>query len=179
MKKTGKMKSEKESLPKKGFSALLTHNNYEDKIDHDATMLSLSYVSEINMIMEKRKPRMQKKDLAKLVETSPSYITQVFRGDKKINFKTLAKIQDKLGVKFVVTAYEKCDEHNNIISRQERGTQNPFIHYRGFADAAAHSKWNLDQLGKYTKVDEFSTTERMDSVHRVFIKKGALNSDLI
>ena len=43
-----------------------------------------------------------RKELASLIKTSPSYLTQVFRGDKPLNFITLAKIQRALGIRFTV-----------------------------------------------------------------------------
>ncbi|NCW88573.1 MAG: XRE family transcriptional regulator, partial [Chitinophagia bacterium] len=53
------------------------------------------------------KKKITRKLLAQLIGTSPSYLTQVFRGDKPLNFMTLAKIQKALNVSFVTRLYFK------------------------------------------------------------------------
>jgi transcriptional regulator with XRE-family HTH domain len=72
----------------------------EEQINLDEYMLMAKYLSEIeNILIEKS---LTKKALANKIGTSPSYLTQVFRGDKPLNFKTLAKIQTVLNIHFEV-----------------------------------------------------------------------------
>lgn len=72
----------------------------EEQINLDEYMLMAKYLSEIeNILIEKS---LTKKALANKIGTSPSYLTQVFRGDKPLNFKTLAKIQTVLNIQFEV-----------------------------------------------------------------------------
>lgn len=42
-----------------------------------------------------------------MIKTSGSYLTQVFRGDKPLNFITLAKIQKALNIRFEISAHYK------------------------------------------------------------------------
>ena len=63
-------------------------------------MMMFQFLSEVEKVMENRK--INKKDLAKIIGTSSSYVTQLFRGDKLINFKTLAKIKKGLNLKFEI-----------------------------------------------------------------------------
>lgn len=72
----------------------------EDLIKEDEYILMANYLSEIERV--KSKLGFTRKSLAKEINTSASYLTQVFRGDKPLNFYTLAKIQKALGIRFQV-----------------------------------------------------------------------------
>lgn len=71
-----------------------------EKLESDSYALMASFLSVIEMIQEEK--GITRKELAYLIKTSPSYLTQVFRGDKPLNFITLAKIQRALGIHFSV-----------------------------------------------------------------------------
>ena len=71
-----------------------------EKLESDSYALMASFLSVIEMIQEEK--GITRKELASLIKTSPSYLTQVFRGDKPLNFITLAKIQQALGIRFTV-----------------------------------------------------------------------------
>jgi transcriptional regulator with XRE-family HTH domain len=55
------------------------------------------------------KSEMSKKKLAELLNTSPSYVTQIFRGQKIINLLTLAKLQQIFEIEFKIIS-EKVHE---------------------------------------------------------------------
>jgi ribosome-binding protein aMBF1 (putative translation factor) len=59
-----------------------------------------SFLSVIEIVQEEK--GISRKELASMIKISPSYLTQVFRGDKPLNFITLAKIQKALGIRFRV-----------------------------------------------------------------------------
>ncbi len=82
------------------FNDLLNTGSTEDKIELETLMLSAKFLSEIERIRQER--GILKKELAEMIGTSPSHITQLFRGDKTINLKTIAKLQIELGVSFEV-----------------------------------------------------------------------------
>ncbi len=106
---------------RKAFNDLLTFADEHEEIEHEAAMIMFQFLSEIAKVMENKK--INKKDLAKIIGTSPSYITQLFRGDKLVNFKTLAKIQKGLDVKFEVKIKKKQEaltDTNNITYRDGR-----------------------------------------------------------
>jgi transcriptional regulator with XRE-family HTH domain len=65
-------------------------------------MLMAKFLSEIEQ--QQKLKDIDRKNLAVLIGTSPSYLTQVFRGDKPLNFKTLARIQAVLNIRFEVSA---------------------------------------------------------------------------
>lgn len=87
----------------KTISNHLKFKNEEEIISHYADCISLDIVYELKKVMEQK--NMNKVELAKLLGTSKSYITQLFSGDKLINLKLLGKIKRKLNiqVKFSIT----------------------------------------------------------------------------
>ena len=78
-------------------------------MEQEARLLSFHFLSEIELAMEKQ--RISKKVLAERVNTSASYITQLFRGDRLPNFNILAKIQRAMGLKFDIKAKEIHSEN--------------------------------------------------------------------
>ena len=92
---------------KKKFQILLTEKSEKEGIEHDAYILMSAFLSEIDKIQDEFNTT--RKDLAENIKVSPSYLTQVFRGNKPLNFITLAKMQRALGIKFKITAHSKSD----------------------------------------------------------------------
>jgi transcriptional regulator with XRE-family HTH domain len=90
------------------FKHLFEFKNDYDEIEHEASMLMFKFLSEIEIVNNNR---FSKKELGKLIGTSPSYITQLFRGDKLINMLTLAKFQKALGIEFDVIARSQSEEN--------------------------------------------------------------------
>ena len=80
------------------FQDLLKPDSTEDKVELEALVLSAKFLSEIERMCQER--NILKKDLAEMIGTSPSHVTQLFRGNKTINLKTIAKLQLELGVSF-------------------------------------------------------------------------------
>lgn len=74
----------------------------EEQIEHRAQMLSYIYLSEAQKAMDRN--GWTRKRLAKEIGTSASYLTQLFRGDRLLNFKTVAKIEMALNIEFNVAA---------------------------------------------------------------------------
>ena len=83
----------------------------DDKLS--ALILQDRFISEIEKLMEENE-NMSKKILAEKLNTSSSYITQVFRGKKFLNFLTLSKLQRIFNVQFKIEAVsnEKIESDN-------------------------------------------------------------------
>lgn len=96
------MKFNKKFQVEPGFQSLFSFKNKKEKLEHDAKMIMFRFISEIEKLNQE-KP-MKKKDLAKALGTSASYITQLYRGDKLINLTTLAKLQDVYNLTFEIKA---------------------------------------------------------------------------
>lgn len=82
------------------FENLFSFNSKDDKLDHKAQMISFRILSEIEKLCAEKK--IKRKDLAEILGTSKSYVTQLFRGDRQINAITMAKLEDSLGFTFDV-----------------------------------------------------------------------------
>lgn len=80
----------------------------EEQTEHEASMLAFQFLGRIDETMIQQ--NMSKKKLAEKVGTSPSFITQLFRGDRKPNWNILAKMQKELGIEFVVTTPPEIEE---------------------------------------------------------------------
>lgn len=85
----------------------------EDKIDITASVLMLYFMAEVENIQKIK--GIDRKTLANMIGTSPSYLTQIFSGNKPLNFKTLAKIQKALNIRFEVKTVDlsSFDIENN------------------------------------------------------------------
>lgn len=83
------------------FGQLFNNLSEEDHLDIDAKILMFRFLSLIDAKREEL--GWSRKDLAAHIKTSPSFISQLFQGDKLINFTTLAKIQKVMGLEFEIT----------------------------------------------------------------------------
>ena len=95
------------------FEQIMTFESKEDRLEHDSKILMFKFLSLIEQ--EMTKSDMSKKELAELLNTSPSYVTQIFRGQKTINLLTLAKLQQIFGVKFKIV----CEKVSKKSKREE------------------------------------------------------------
>ena len=86
---------------KRSFDDLFNSFSEKELLEQSAQLLCYRFLSEIEQVMEKKS--ISKKILAAKVDTSPSYITQLFRGDRLANFTILAKIEKALDLQFGVT----------------------------------------------------------------------------
>jgi len=80
-------------------------NQVETDSKHLAQMLSFRFLSEVEKVTDER--NILRKDLAKSINVSPSYITQLYRGTKLLNIETLAKIEAALDIRFDVKIVQK------------------------------------------------------------------------
>ncbi len=96
---------------KKQFEELLSFKSEEDKIELATKELVFSFLAEFDKAMEKND--ISKKELAKLIGTSASYITQLFRGDRTPNFLNIVKMKGALNLDFEIKLKE------NDVKREE------------------------------------------------------------
>ncbi len=82
------------------WNKLFEFENEEEKLEHEADMLSLKTAIAIKELIDER--GITKKELANLMGTSPAYVTQVLRGDKRINLLFLVKVNKALNTNIEV-----------------------------------------------------------------------------
>jgi transcriptional regulator with XRE-family HTH domain len=105
------MSSENEKMMNE-LESLLTFNNEEEKLELEATLLHLKFIKIIEAIMKQE--GLSKADIASKLSTSKSYITQLFTGDKLLNIKMMARIQQVLDINFEVVSERKHPVFNAV-----------------------------------------------------------------
>ncbi len=82
------------------FEELFGARSEAEQAAEDALLLGFRFLSIIDRLMEER--GMSKKALAEKVGATPSYITQLFRGNVRVNLEFIAKAEKALGIRFQV-----------------------------------------------------------------------------
>jgi transcriptional regulator with XRE-family HTH domain len=93
---------------KKEWDALFNTMSQEDLVSSKADVLAMQFLGLVDLKMEQ--DNISKKELAQKVGTSASFITQLFRGDRKPNWNILAKMSIELGIEFKVMTEEMIQE---------------------------------------------------------------------
>ena len=97
------MKFKDKYIISKDFENLFTFQDEKEELDHEACMIMFRFLSEIEESYSNGKT-FKKNELAAKLGVSPSYITQLFIGDKLLNFTMLAKIQKAFHITFEIEA---------------------------------------------------------------------------
>lgn len=106
------MRSTKNDKILNAFNELFNNLSEQDKLDNEAKLIMFRFLD----IVERKREKLgwSRKELAKKVGTSASYITQLMRGDKLVNMQTLAKMQKALDIKFEITEIISYQEQTEI-----------------------------------------------------------------
>lgn len=110
------MNTKSKNIVNPEYENLFSFKNKEDKIDHEAQMISYKILSEVEKACDEKK--IKKKELAMLVGTSKSYITQLFRGTKQVNTQIMAKFEDVLEMSFEIKIKLNEETHEEFLSKQ-------------------------------------------------------------
>jgi len=84
---------------------------FEEEVEFETSMLAMAFLSNIEKEAELK--GIKRKELAEMVGTSASYITQIFRGNKTPNLKILTALGLAVGKKFYVQAVDDIQEFSN------------------------------------------------------------------
>jgi hypothetical protein len=98
------------------FADLFSFSNDKEKIEHLAQMISYRVLSEVEKICEEKK--IKKKDLAHMVGTSRSYITQLFRGTKLVNTDIMARFECALNFSYNIKAQRNEESEEDFLAKQ-------------------------------------------------------------
>ena len=97
------------------FTHIISSFDSKEDFDHEKRMVMYRILSEIERVADEKK--INRKELARLIGTSASYITQLFRGNKIINIDAIAKFQKALDITFEFKAnYNKSEEIINNLN---------------------------------------------------------------
>ena len=107
---------------KQEFQNLLGFQTEEEKIEHRSKMIMFNFLDIIETEMANR--QMSKKELARKLNTSASFVTQLFTGTKTINLLTIAKLEQIFDIKFqITTATVKRSKRRRTINKPSHGKQ--------------------------------------------------------
>lgn len=95
---------------------LISLRSESEKIEFEKEVLHAICMNEVRIHMGK----MKNTELAKKAGVSPSFISQLFSGDKTVSLELLAKFQHILGFKFHITSKPNpdrtCDQKKTKIN---------------------------------------------------------------
>ena len=98
------------------FQDLFEFRSLEEERSHNAQMISYRILSEVERVCEELK--INKKQLAERVGSSPSYITQLFRGAKHVNMDIMARFEEALELSFAINAKMDGETQKDFVFNQ-------------------------------------------------------------
>ena len=150
------MKSSEKNIQNLDLAFDSLFDNHEVDYDIEAKVLASKVLSEISTITDKKK--LNRKSVAKLIGTSASYLTQLYRGTKLLNFITLAKLKDKLDLEFEIKVKDR--EYGNSEINFNYG-----IYTREISQSSKGFSWSiytkLKSENKETWTDEVKKSTRV------------------
>jgi plasmid maintenance system antidote protein VapI len=99
-----------------GFEKLFEFETADDANIHQAKIIMMKFLHEMEKSLGKQP--LKKKELAAILGVSPSYVTQLYNGDKLINLEMIARIEQSFGIEFKVQAVRK----SGIKAHEEKTT---------------------------------------------------------
>jgi plasmid maintenance system antidote protein VapI len=103
----------------KEFEELFKFRDEKEELDHEAHMIMFRFLSEIEKHQVTGR-KLKKNELASRLGVSPSYITQLYNGDKLLNFTMLAKIQKAFDIIFEIRVRRNNSSVNENIKNKIR-----------------------------------------------------------
>ena len=91
------------------LDSLLDFKSEKEELKHEAYMLMFKFLSELERVTEQT---IKKRDLAEALDSSRSFISQLFSGEKLANLTTIAKLQKAYDLTFEIKA--KLNKANSV-----------------------------------------------------------------
>lgn len=153
------MNTKSNSENEKRWDKIFSFESYDDEIKHDTQMLMFAFLSEVEKYQNVQ--GIKKNRLAELIHTSASYITQLFRGSKPLNFETLAKIQKALSIKFQISSFV-------VSNAMELGDENYFLDVTSkYMTQTGHWCWKRINTQDYNFSELISTEKLGKEIYNV------------
>lgn len=100
----------------KEFEDIFSFQNEEEEIEHDAKMLVQKFLEEVEKCFETG-PQIKKKDIADAIGKSRSFVSQLYSGEKLLNFIHLAQLQKSLNLNFEIKAKLNDAKYSELPSK--------------------------------------------------------------
>jgi transcriptional regulator with XRE-family HTH domain len=143
-----------------GFEDIFSFSDKEEKIEHRAQMISYRILSEIEKICEERDIKM--KDLAKMIDTSASYVTQLFRGYKQVNTALMAKFEEAADMVFDFSVRPEKEQHDEHFRNQL--TMDTFRKLKIINPG--HNYYCVEPKGNVAKMDQLLEKMEKEEKHK-------------
>jgi len=113
MNTTPKTRNKDNITGNKEFLDILLPKSDKEKLEFEAQMIHLDFIARLQELMNYKNIK-SKKELARLLDTTPSFISQLFSGEKLINLKHLTKLQRALGIKYAIISDQYLRHKNSF-----------------------------------------------------------------
>ncbi|MEY3967672.1 MAG: hypothetical protein RL137_573 [Bacteroidota bacterium] len=87
------------------FHDIFSFENEKDQFENDAKIIMAKFLEKVQEIANEK--GLKRNELAAKIGTSPSYLTQLYRGHKLMNLITAAKLQKALNIEFEISLLGK------------------------------------------------------------------------
>ncbi len=92
------------------LETLFSFEDEKERIEIKASFIQLDILDEVKKIMKEK--NINRTELAKKLNKSASFISQLFSGDKQLNLKMIAQFQEIFDAKFIPT-FKDYSEYRN------------------------------------------------------------------
>jgi|GEM_PF-1053348 len=132
--------------------------DFQEEVEFETNMLALTFLSEVEKEADLK--GIKRKELAKLVGTSASYITQIMRGNKVPNLRILTALGLALGKKFDVNAVECVEESRKAkVYCNDEGFKLSYLDLNTSAMHTLELSTNIPEMCKHEKADNIIKME--------------------
>ena len=83
-----------------GFEKMFEFESPKEELLHNAKIIQMKILHALADFLTEP---ITKKELAQMLHTSPSYITQLYNGDKLMNLEMISRIQEAFNLEFEIT----------------------------------------------------------------------------
>jgi len=111
---TNKKETKKRSLDQK-MNDLLAFNNEKEKQEFDSIILHLETMGKIQELLDSKEKNRQW--LAEKLKMSKSFVSQLFSGDKLLNFKLLARMEKIFNTKIQISFKTNSNYRIDAVTR--------------------------------------------------------------
>lgn len=123
----------------------------EDKLHNEALILSARFLEIVQDALDEQ--GLSRKDLAERMGVSPSYLTQLFRGNRLLNMKAVVQMETALGMKFHVSQKLEAHKWSDIALKQIPAPEPmPMNRPRNRHLSISHEVVDRDDIQKITNV---------------------------
>ena len=97
-----------------GYENLFSFTSEEAELEHESRIIMFKFLKELDVLSGAGR-KLKIKDLAIALDKSPSFISQLYSGEKLLSLKLLAKIQKAFDITFEIKAIPNTLNYSEMI----------------------------------------------------------------